>query len=615
MFARFLCGCLVFVVAAGFSLGQAAWGQNDGQEDLDQALELAVAPQSVSDLTKIIELCESSLEKGLDEDNAKFATQLLSSTLVKRGTVVSQSILKGDLNDPRIRERFAQFRRIALKDLEQALEYEPKMAQAHYLIGRLHSLPGGERDKAMEHLNKAIDESGEENLFKAQALAARGDLHEENDKRLADYNAAVELAPLKAKIRISRGKFFLEQRQFDKALEDLDIAIEEDPDNAETYQVRGTAYLLSNRIDDALADFNQAIELDPHSPVAYTHRARIHLLKANPMAAVSDLDKALSANPANPAAYLLRASAYHQLQNNDKAIEDVKRVLEIQPGLVAAERMYAALLANSNQLDKAIEELTKTVEDKPDDIASLARLAMLYVEKRDLPNAIEAYTDILERSPKNQFAYHRRADAYLFSGEQAKAIADYNMALELAPNDSEVLNNLAWTLATSPDDRLRDGKRAVELATQACDVTGYREAHILSTLAAAHAESGDFATAIEWSEKAVAMGDDTRQEQLKKELESYKSGKPWRELQTVEMLGGRDEKEAPDEKASDEKASDEKSTGDKPSDEKSPDEPKDENDKPKDKPKEPSKPSPDSDEPPADDPPSDDSSSENPDTA
>jgi len=90
---------------------------------------------------------------------------------------------------------------------------------------------------------------------------------------------------------------------------------------------------------------------------------------------------------------------------------------------------------------------------------------------------------------------------------------------------------------------LRDGKRAIELATKACEVTDYKKPHILSTLAAAYAETGDFKTAIKWSTKAVEMGskDEEVDEQLKNELKSYQEKKPWRERQTV------DEKEDPGE--------------------------------------------------------------------
>ena len=58
----------------------------------------------------------------------------------------------------------------------------------------------------------------------------------------------------------------------------------------------------------------------------------------------------------------------------------------------------------------------------------------------------------------------------------------------------------------------------------------YKEAYILSTLAAAYAETGDFETAIKWSTKAVEIGEAKDKDELQKELDSYKNKKPWREL-------------------------------------------------------------------------------------
>ena len=108
--------------------------------------------------------------------------------------------------------------------------------------------------------------------------------------------------------------------------------------------------------------------------------------------------------------------------------------------------------------------------------------------------------------------------------------------MELKPDDDGVLNNLAWLLATSPEDALRNGKRAIELATKACEVTEWKEAHIISTLAAGYAETGDFETAKKYSRQSVELGsevDDVKL-QLEKELKSYEEGKPWREKQTLE---------------------------------------------------------------------------------
>ena len=135
----------------------------------------------------------------------------------------------------------------------------------------------------------------------------------------------------------------------------------------------------------------------------------------------------------------------------------------------------------------------------------------------------------MDADPQNGVALRGRADAYLNVGEHRKAVADYEVVVKMYADDSGILNNFAWVLATSPEDEIRNGKRAVEMGLKACELTQYQQAHILSTLAAAYAETGDFENAVKWSQKSVDLGDPDIQEQLKQELDSYQQKKPWRE--------------------------------------------------------------------------------------
>jgi tetratricopeptide (TPR) repeat protein len=114
-------------------------------------------------------------------------------------------------------------------------------------------------------------------------------------------------------------------------------------------------------------------------------------------------------------------------------------------------------------------------------------------------------------------------------GQYAEAAKDYEMAIKLRPTDAYNWSNYASLLASAPVDSVRNGKRAVEFATKACELTAYNDANTIGFLAEAYAETGDFEQAIKWSEKAIELANDDNLADLKEELESFRNGKPWRD--------------------------------------------------------------------------------------
>ena len=82
----------------------------------------------------------------------------------------------------------------------------------------------------------------------------------------------------------------------------------------------------------------------------------------------------------------------------------------------------------------------------------------------------------------------------------------------------------------APDAKYRDGKKAVELAKRACDLTEWKEPGVLDTMAAACAEAGDFDGAVKWQSQAEAIFPAGKEKaEGAARLQLYKARKPYRE--------------------------------------------------------------------------------------
>jgi tetratricopeptide (TPR) repeat protein len=86
-----------------------------------------------------------------------------------------------------------------------------------------------------------------------------------------------------------------------------------------------------------------------------------------------------------------------------------------------------------------------------------------------------------------------------------QALADYDAAIRLEPRFDEAYLSRAWLLASCPNTKLHDPKKAVESATRACELTDWHEAHDLGGLAAVYAETGNVAVALKCHAKAIEL--------------------------------------------------------------------------------------------------------------
>src|SRR6185503_12303813 len=104
--------------------------------------------------------------------------------------------------------------------------------------------------------------------------------------------------------------------------------------------------------------------------------------------------------------------------------------------------------------------------------------------------------------------------ALRLEGKTAEAIEHWRKAVELKPDWVEVLNNLAWQLATQPNRALRNGAEALQLSKRAVELTNNKDPEMLDTLAVTYAELNQFTEAAETLRKALMLAQEQGQTNL-----------------------------------------------------------------------------------------------------
>ncbi len=282
---------------------------------------------------------------------------------------------------------------------------------------------------------------------------------------------------------------------YDQAIDFFTDEIRKRPDKSTLYTKRAVMWSDLGEFDKAIADFEESVRIDPSDPNAICGRGCAWLLKHNVDKAIADFNNAIMLAPDLGTAYCDRGAAWLTKREYDKAISDCDEAIRLDPG---------DFMAFNNR--------------------GAARFG-----KKDYSRGLADCDEAIRLNPGNPLAFGVRANIRVAKREYGKALADYDEACRLAPATIAGFNARAWIYATCPDRRYRDGEKAIRSATRACELSCWRDADDLDTLAAAYAEAGDFARAVEWEEKAIGLVEgDEREARFRKRRDLYRDGKPYR---------------------------------------------------------------------------------------
>jgi protein O-mannosyl-transferase len=171
---------------------------------------------------------------------------------------------------------------------------------------------------------------------------------------------------------------------------------------------------------------------------------------------------------------------------------------------------------------------------------AFADLGFVYMKQGHYKEAITAFNQallLIPETPQIQIAlansHYQQGLLLAGRGDRSGGVQQWREALRVQPYNRNILYQLAQTLATDKDERVRNGIEAVGLAERLAGMTTNQTPEVLDTLGAAYAEGGQMKKAIEAAEKALEMAKASNNEKMIKKigrhLEYYKAGKPYHE--------------------------------------------------------------------------------------
>ena len=395
--------------------------------------------------------------------------------------------------------------------------------------------------------------------------------------------SALAIFPRHLESLISMGLVLRKQGELERAVPFLQRAVEINRNSAPALNALGIAYQDQGRIEEAMTLLNHAIRSNPHYYQARISLGNLLVEQNRTAEAIDQFNEAIRTRPGlNEANFGIAQAMLKQLGNKGVAVdrEVVEKIIallesvysrdpeypQVRIALARSHQLLADLLKVEQRFDAAEQQLRMALKLDPESITLRIELANVYLEqgrferveatlrqiievdKRNVEariglgnllvdqghpeEALREYEGILAINPEYAGAYYQIGLTLQGMGRFAEAVESYRSALKYRDQWNGwpiATNNLAWILATVDDPVLRDGEEAVRLAKEL--VESFSEKlpsdfiEYLDTLAAAHAEAGQFKEAVAVTRRAKLMAvkrqDAELEDRFRQRLELY----------------------------------------------------------------------------------------------
>lgn len=293
----------------------------------------------------------------------------------------------------------------------------------------------------------------------------------------------------------------------------------------------GSVYLREGDNRAAVAEYKAAVGYDPNYAIAYANLGEALLKTGELEESLRSSLKAISISSNNAAAFYNAGTVYVMQHQTNDAVAFFRKAVELRPRFPEAHNNLAYTLAKTGAQAEAETHYREAIRLWPDYLDARRNFGGLLLKQKRFDEATEQYLAILRSEPDNAEAHYQLGVIEQDQRHYSDAALHLRRAVELKPSWVEAINNLSWLLSTSTDATVRNGSEALKFARRLAVFTGDDDVQTLDTLAAAYAETGEFAEASQ-HEKAAIETLRKRGEPVKgfeQRFDLYQQHRPFRE--------------------------------------------------------------------------------------
>ena len=356
-------------------------------------------------------------------------------------------------------------------------------------------------DKKPEDARKRFEAVLAKNPKNGQALLALAELRARSGGDRAEIaeliTRAVTANPTDKSPRLLLVELHLRGKDFKQALSVAQSAVAAVPDSPELLDALGRAQEASGDSNQAIATFGKVASMQPLSPMPQMRLADAYMRAKNKDGAAQSLRKAIDIKPdlldAQRGLILLAIDG----KSYQDAVVIARNIQKQRPKEPVGYQFEGDIAAEQKKWDVAAQAYRSGLKQGP--FSGLAVKLLLVLSASGKTSEQEKFvTGWLKDNPKDATFRQSLGDLAIARRDYAVAEKYYLNVAQIQPQNAAALNNLAWVTGQLK----KDG--AIAYAEKANTLAPNQPA-FMDTMAMLLSDKSDYAKALEWQNKAVAL--------------------------------------------------------------------------------------------------------------